>query len=134
MGKVWKQILGNEIIRFLFVGGCSTGIDFFLYMVISLKYSISLSKGISMLVSSVFSYVLNKKFTFVDKEELNMRQVIKFYVVFGMNFWTNLSVNYLIYCYTGYKLIAFVFATLCGMTVNYLGQKYFVFRIIERVN
>ena len=44
---------------------------------------------------------------------------------------TNLSINYLIFSNTGYKLLAYVAATACGMTANYLGQRFIVF---ERKN
>jgi putative flippase GtrA len=109
------------------VGGCSTGIDFVLYMLISLKLPITISKGISMIVSSIFSYYANKNYTFGNKEKTNVGYFIRFYLVFAANFGTNLGVNYLIYHSTGYKLIAYVMATACGLTVNYLGQRFFVF-------
>ena len=40
----------------------------------------------------------------------------------------NLGTNYFVYSKTGLKLLAFVMATICGMTVNYIGQRFFVFK------
>ena len=45
-----------------------------------------------------------------------------------LNFITNLVVNFYIYKYTSEKLLAFIFATLAGMSVNFLGQNFFVFK------
>lgn len=120
--------LPSSVLKFLAVGGMSTGIDFILYMVLSVKLPLMFAKGISMIVSSIFSYIANKSFTFKNKEKTNVKYLFKFYIVFGTNFATNLIVNYLIYKYTGFKIIAFIIATICGMTINYLGQRFFVFK------
>ena len=117
----------NKIIRFVMVGGCSTLIDLVIYIMLSMKIDISISKGISMVCSSVFSYIVNKNFTFSNKEKTNITYLIKFYIVFAINFATNLGVNRLIYTFTASKIIAFILATICGMTVNYMGQRLIVF-------
>lgn len=80
-----------------------------------------------MILASVFSYIANKSFTFKNKSKENIRYLIRFYTVFAVAFAANLGVNYLVFQYTGYKIAAFILATLCGMSVNYLGQRFFVF-------
>lgn len=122
-----EKVLKNQIFRFLIVGGCSTLIDFGIYMVLSTRLGITLSKGISIMLSSIYSYFANKNFTFSNREKTNMSYLVRFYFVLAANFTTNLGVNYLIFNRTGYKLLAYVLATACGMTVNYLGQKFVVF-------
>ena len=125
----WKEtLLSSSIVKFLLVGGCSTGLDFVIYMLLSLRLPITVSKGISMILASVFSYVVNKQ----NKEKTNAVYLIKYYLTFAANFAVNLSVNYLVYSSTGYKLTAYVLATICGMTVNYLGQRFFVFTSTEK--
>ncbi len=129
----WKEtLLSSSIVKFLLVGGCSTGLDFVIYMLLSLRLPITVSKGISMILASVFSYVVNKQYSFENKEKTNAVYLIKYYLTFAANFAVNLSVNYLVYSSTGYKLAAYVFATVCGMTVNYLGQRFFVFTSTEK--
>lgn len=123
-----KKIFGNSLTKFVIVGGCSTAIDFTIYMLLSLSLSITLAKGIAMCISSIFSYIANKRFTFDNKEKTDAGYIFRFYIVFAANFGTNLGVNYLIFQNSGYKLFAYVLATVCGMTVNYLGQKFFVFK------
>lgn len=102
-------------------------IDFFVYMLVSVKLDINVAKGISMICSSVFSYIANKNYTFSNKEKTNAIYLVKFYLVFGANFIVNLGTNRLVYSVTENKVIAFIFATICGMTVNYIGQRFVVF-------
>ena len=125
--KLRDMFLANSILKFIVVGGCSTIIDFCIYMILSIRVPITVSKGISMICASIFSYVVNKRFTFENTDKTDIHYLIRFYIVFAANFVTNLEVNYLIFTWTGKKLIAFVLATICGMTVNYLGQRFFVF-------
>lgn len=125
-----SKILRNKVFRFLIVGGCSTLIDFVVYMLLSIRLDITLSKGISMILSSLFSYFANKNFTFSNSDKTNMSYLVRFYLVFAANFVTNLGVNYLIFNGTSSKLLAYVLATTCGMLVNYWGQKIVVFRSV----
>jgi putative flippase GtrA len=118
----WKKIF-----KFVIVGCCSTGIDFVFYMIFSLSFSIILAKGMSMIISSIFSYTANKIFTFKNKNKTNMRYLLRFYLVFITNLCINISVNYLVYTLCGNKLLAYMIATFCGMMVNYIGQRVFVF-------
>lgn len=127
MLKIIKKIMESRIIRFIMVGGCSTLIDFIIYMLISIWMDISVSKGISMICSSVFSYFANKIFAFSNKEKTNISLLVKFYIVFAANFLVNMGMNRLVYEMTANKIIAFILATICGMSVNYLGQRLIVF-------
>lgn len=123
-----KKLFRNKLLRFLIVGGCSTLIDFAIYMLLSLWIQISAAKTISMLAASVFSYAVNKSFTFQDKNKTNAGYLLRFYIVFAANLLANVAVNYVCFGMTGDKIIAFVLATLAGMTVNYIGLKFFVFK------
>lgn len=127
MSKKWINFLSNSIFRFVIIGGCSTIIDFIIYMLFSLGFSVILSKGISMVISSGFSYFFNKRFTFRNQEKTNLGYILRFYLLFALNLIVNVGVNARIYSITGHKILAFVFATICGMFVNYLGQRFWVF-------
>ena len=127
MKRLWDVFLSNSILKFVVTGGCSTGVDFIIYMLLSLRLPIIVSKGISMVAASVFSYIVNKRFTFENKEKTNAGYLFRFYMVFAVNLGTNLGANQFVFDKTGDKLIAFVLATLCGMTINYIGQRFLVF-------
>ncbi len=122
-----KAAAHHSIFRFVIIGCCTTTIDFIIYMGLSLVLDITVSKAISMLAASIFSYCANKIFTFANKEKTSLGKLVKFYLVFAANMAANLSANALVYKLTGQKLVAFVVATGCGMTVNYLGQRFVVF-------
>ena len=57
-----------------------------------------------------------------------MGYLVRFYLVFAANFAANLGINKMVYERTGQKTLAFILATLSGMMVNYLGQRFFVFK------
>lgn len=128
MEKLFDKLFKSDLIKFVFVGGCSTGIDFMIYMFLSIQFSMAISKGISMICASAFSYFVNKNFTFEVKEKTNVVYLVKFYMVFVANFGSNLMSNYFVYGWLKSKIVAFICATLVGMTVNYLGQKFVVFK------
>ena len=122
-----KNTLSKQFFRFIVVGGLSTIIDYGIYMLLSQHFLIELSKGISMMVASVFSYGVNKRFTFRNHERTNSRYIVCFYAVFAINLIVNMTVNAIAYRMTHLKTLAFILATCAGMIVNYLGQKFFVF-------
>ena len=64
IAELKDKLLSSKIVRFVLVGGCSTGIDFVIYVLLSMQIPITISKGISMISASVFSYFVNKQYTF----------------------------------------------------------------------
>lgn len=123
-----KNKLEYQILVFLLIGGLATTIDFVIYSHLFTFFSINISKLISMLSSSLFSYFMNKIFTFNKGKNYNQRYLIKFYIIFLLNLLTNIFVNYYVYKLTSVKLLAFILATLFGMIVNFIGQKFYVFK------
>ena len=118
----------REIFLFVFIGGCSTAIDFILYLVFLHAVNVVIAKGASMIAASVFSYILNKTLTFKVRKKSDAGMVVRFYIVFILNLLANVSVNWLFYSLLQSKIVPFILATVAGMAVNFLGQKYFVFR------
>jgi len=125
---VLKRLFSFDGARFLVTGGSSTLLDYILYMLLSLRLPISGAKAMSMLAASLFSYVVNKRWTFQVQDGKNGLYLMKYYIAQAANFAVNIGTNALVYGLLERKTPAFVAATLCGMTVNYLMQKYFVFR------
>ena len=123
-----KNKLEYQILMFIVIGGLATTIDFIIYSYLLDFISINFSKFISMLVSSLFSYFMNKIFTFNKGKNYNSKYLTKFYIIFLLNLLTNIFVNYYVYKWTSIKILAFILATLFGMIVNFIGQKFFVFK------
>ena len=128
MQKLMRMIAKSSVIKFVLVGGASTGIDFLLYMVLSGFLPVAVAKAVSMIAASAFSFVANKRFSFQNREKTTFRSLFRFYLVFAANLAVNVGVNSLVYRGTQRKILAFVIATACGMVVNYCGQRFFVFR------
>ena len=126
-GIIRKESL-REIVLFVFIGGCSTAIDFILYLLFLNAVNVVIAKGASMIAASVFSYVLNKTLTFRVRKKTDTGMVVRFYIVFVLNLIANVSVNWLFYSLLQAKLVPFILATAAGMAVNFIGQKYFVFQ------
>ena len=116
-----------KLFRFLITGGCSTGIDFVIYIFLSRSINLSVAKTISMCTASVFSYFVNKKWTFQDKKAVYTTQVFKYTLAQSVNLGVNVGINAAMFSLFHQKVIAFVLATGTAMTVNYLMQKWFVF-------
>lgn len=123
-----KNKLENEILLFIVIGGLATIVDFIIYSYLLTFFSINISKLISMLSSSLFSYFMNKIFTFNKGKNYNSKYLLKYYIVFLINLLTNISVNYYICKWTSIKILAFILATLFGVIVNFIGQKFYVFK------
>ena len=122
-----QKLLSSQLVRFLLTGGGTTGLDFILYMIGSQMLPTTPAKVISMMGASILSYCLNKKYTFKN-EKKDRSQIIRFYVIFGLNFIANVSMNQIAFDITTSRVFGFVVGTVCGLTVNYIGQKFFVFR------
>ena len=120
----------NSFIKFIFIGTMTTAIDFIIYMLLSQQLPLSLSKSISMLCSSVFSYIFNKIWSFHNKNK-TLSYLMKFYFTLSINMLINVNMNQFIYNRYGTKIIAFITATGCATIANFLLQKYWVFKTKE---
>lgn len=114
--------------RFLVVGGSSTLLDFAIYMLLSTKVDITISKCISMSISSIYSFFINKNWTFSDSEKITIVLALKYILCVLINIGVNTLVNTLTFSITNNKIISFIIATGIAMIVNFVIQKEVVFR------
>lgn len=115
-------------IRFVIVGGSATFLDFIIYIIISMKFPIYISKGISMSISCLFSFFLNRKWTFKVTGKYNWLEVFKYILVQMINITINICSNSIVYKITKEKVLAFLCATFAAMCVNYCLQRFIVFK------
>lgn len=118
----------KSIFRFIVIGGLTTLIDFIIYWFISKCLNVTISKVISMLLASIFSFYFNKVWTFSNADSKKIKYLWKYYVTFSLNVLINTTVNTTVFYHTGEKVIAFVIATGVATTFNYLMQKLWVFK------
>ena len=117
-----------KIIKFLITGGSSTLLDFIVYMALSSSLGITISKFMSMTISSIYSFFINKNWTFLNKEKVSSILVIKYILCVIINITINSFTNLLVYNLTGNKIISFIIATGVAMIANFLIQKEIVFK------
>lgn len=113
--------------KFLLVSVGALSIDFLIYIILVNFIDVIFSKFISVSVSCIFSYFANKAFTFNIKEKSTKRGVI--YVLTQIiNISSNTLTNTVILEILRNKIIAFCIATIVGTIVNYVLQKFIVFK------
>ena len=134
MKKHILKLMRHDAFRFLIVGGCSTSVDFCIYMLLTEKIPVTVAKAISIGAGSLVSYFFNRYWTFKNKDKKKAAYLVRFYAGFSVAMATNLCVNYFVFRATGMKILAYIAATAYGTIINYIGQKYFVFRKVPNAD
>lgn len=118
----------KTVLKFLVSGATTTAIDYIIYRILMILFCPALiSKFFSMLCAIICSFVINKKWTFQHSEKTDSKLIVRYLITQLINIVTNTSVNTIVYNHTNMINIAFVFATICAMIVNFILQKKFVF-------
>lgn len=138
--KAWSSPTRLQLIKFVLVGISNTligtGCIYFLYNLIHLGYWLSSTVGYA--IGSVWSYFMNKNFTFKNTEK-GIRPVIRFVI--------NIAICYVVAFSIAQPLTGFILnkmfynmsvkiidniAILVGsglfVLMNFVGQKFFAFR------
>lgn len=118
----------QRIIRFLIIGGSATVIDIILYVLLSNNINILLAKLISMTISCTYSFFLNKNWTFRVQGKVKETYIIKYIITQCINICINAWINYVFVCLWSNKVYAYILATATAMIVNFLLQRFYVFK------
>ncbi|MBN1075612.1 GtrA family protein [Clostridium botulinum] len=118
----------KELLRFLIGGGSAVITDYAVYKLLLLcSIDISISKAISFICGSIVGFIINKLWTFESKAfsklEL-LRYIILYTTTASVNAWVN---NILLFLFA-IQGLAFICATGASTILNFLGQKFFVFK------
>lgn len=118
--------------RFLIAGGCTTALDFLIYLaLLGISVPTPLAKFCSITISAIISFVINKYWSFKRQHGSIAKQGIKFAITQGANILVNVTTNSLLLSLCNVTIVAFIGATLCGMIVNFALQKFWVFQTKE---
>ncbi|MCT8332233.1 GtrA family protein [Leptospira sp. 85282-16] len=118
----------REIIWFLVAGICAVGTDLSTYYVLREFIPVTFSKGISFVSGSIIAFIINKYMTF-GKKEFSPIEILKFASLYLSTLIANVLVNNLsLKVLPGFVFFAFLCATGTSTILNYLGQKFWVFR------
>lgn len=127
--KSIKHLFELEIVKYICVGGGAVLIDFIAYMIMieRLGMNHSVSKGISYILGALFAFAINKLWTFESKRKTH-EAFIRFVLLYAATFTANVLIN-ATFLWIGFvPVIGFAFATVTSVVLNYVGQKYWVFK------
>ena len=117
----------KEIIRFIIVGSGAVLTDFVVYNFSLKLFPMSYSKVISFVCGSLVTFIGNKLWTF-DQKVNRKNEIVKFSVLYSFSLMLNTTTNKVIFDYSGDKVLAFIFATGLSALMNFISQKYWVFK------
>lgn len=142
--------LKKQLIGYVISGILATLTDFIIYSLLSRHHLLSYNKAksISFLTGTIIAYVFNRYVTFLKLRQLkqqvetnhtkqNLYEITKFFVlyIFSMvcNVFTNSISLSLLNEHFDHALqinlkLAFLIATIVSVIINFLGQKFWVFR------
>lgn len=118
----------RELIFFL-ISGCSAVLtDLLSYYFLFNILGHNISKTISFILGSVVAYILNKYLTFQKKEPSSL-EILRFAILYAITLSANVFINdTVLKLLLDQKLFAFLCATGTSTILNYIGQKFWVFK------
>ena len=123
----------QELKRFIASGISAVIVDFLVYsLLINFGLYLSYSKAISFLTGTVYSYFINKKWTF--KAEGGFKTFLKFIFVYFISLNINISVNNSIISFLNTQnfksiFLAFLVSTALSAIFNFIMIKTYVFKL-----
>ncbi|MBR4639200.1 MAG: GtrA family protein [Butyrivibrio sp.] len=118
----------KEILKFLVGGGSAVLVDYLTYrLFLHIGLNISLSKSISYVLGAAVGFVINKLWTFESKG-FSKIEIVKYIILYACSALANTVVNRVILWILAIQVVAFLCATGVSTIINFLGQKFFVFR------
>lgn len=118
----------RELTWFIIAGICAVSTDFLFYFIFKVVLPINIAKGISFILGSVIAFLINKYKAF-EKKEFEVREIITFSILYLSTLSANVAVNQLVLFYNAsWVLFAFLCATGTSTVLNFIGQKFWVFK------
>ena len=118
----------KQLSRFLVAGCSAVGTDLATYSLLLQLLPPSFAKGGSFLLGTIVAYVINKYWTF-EKASQPASDALKFGALYAVTLGANVGVNHFsLWLIPGALPLAFLAATGTSTFLNFLGQKYWVFK------
>ena len=117
----------KELKRFLVAGISAVGTDLVTYYILLNFLSNDVAKTISFLLGTVVAFVINKYWTF-EKHEKSYKEMMKFGILYSLTLGANVMTNNIVLEYTSLIFLAFLVATGVSTVLNFIGQKFWVFK------
>lgn len=124
-----RALYHDQRLRFLFVGGLNTALSYAIYFVLTeLGVWYLLANTIGFAISLVNSYLWNKFFVF-QKSGRSAGEVVKFLLVYGVQYGVGISFLYVAVTFLGIHqhIAAAINIVLCA-GISFAGHKYITYR------
>lgn len=127
-----RKFSAKETMKFI-VGGSSAVLTDFTtyYLMLYLGVYVAYAKCVSYILGAIVGFVINKIWTFESKK-FKFEEVWKYVVLYLVSALANTLVNQFILYIVNVKIIAFLVATGFSTIMNFLGQKFIVFKKDEK--
>ena len=119
--------LTKEISRCSVAGFSAVFTDFSTYFLFINFFNNDISKSFSFIVGTIVAFTLNKFWTF-QKFNKSTNEILKFIILYSISLTVNVFVNKTILDFTGLLILAFIIATASSAILNFIGQKFWVFK------
>lgn len=126
-------MIRKEASIFLIVGTLTVVVDFFSYhLLLWLGVMYSIAKASGFIVGTVFAYFVNRYWTFGHVEHAP-NSMFRFVVLYAITLGANVLVNQGVLVLFGHSSVdvnfAFLIATTVSAVLNFIGMKFFVFKV-----
>lgn len=123
-----NKIKKKELVRFLFGGGSAVLVDYIMYhLLMSAGIGMDFAKMISFACGAAVGFVINKLWTF-ESRAFSKGEIVRYILLYSCTSFINSMVNHAVLLLLPVELLGFLCATGVSTVLNFLGQKYFVFR------
>lgn len=117
----------KELIRFLIAGFSAVGVDLISYNILLNFLNHNIAKGFAFFFGTAIAYLVNKYWTF-EKHEKSYREILKFAFLYSATLIINIITNHYVLIASEFVFLAFLIATGISAIINFLGQKFWVFK------
>lgn len=147
------RVVVKQITKFFIIGLSAVLVDLIVYYILSdfLAIHTDISKAAGFLIGSVYTYYLNKMWTWRYTERTDHGIIGRFALIYAISFVFNVLINryslnilpdflvsatitredgtqFSLLALKGGKFLAFFFATVFSAVFNFIGQKFWVFK------
>lgn len=117
----------KEILKFLVGGGSAVVVDALFYAILKAYIDFSVAKAISYILGAFVGFIINKLWTFESKK-FKVAEIYKYIILYACSALVNTGVNKFVIWFIPSTVLAFLCATGTSTVMNFLGQKFLVFR------
>jgi putative flippase GtrA len=117
----------KELKRFLVAGFSAVGTDLATYYISLNFFNTDIAKAISFFLGTIVAFIINKYWTF-EKHEKSYQEIVKFGLLYSATLGANVMTNKIVLDMFSITLVAFLIATGVSTVLNFIGQKWWVFR------